>query len=266
MPTNSARRGLVTFRVGGEAFELPIPFLSMHSPRWAKRLAEEPEKNEFELEGEAESFRVFLQYLKGEEGQAGEVHMGNLLQLLRWGEEFEVDYVRGACEAFLLHPSGPAAVELSPVEVLEIAARFDMPRLYEKAVEVTGQGMKYIQVPEDEPSTFDAKDLRSDVLSAHLSMGLMCSDAEMRRRHRFADQSSLPSNLERSRLMWKSRARFRQPPGELYEQDWHSLQTVIPHHSLRGEDWVVVPHESQPAIPTRAIPGMMAGNNRRTKR
>ncbi|CAJ1371518.1 unnamed protein product, partial [Effrenium voratum] len=56
-----------------------------------------------------------------------------------------------------------------------IAARYNMPKLYQKAVEVTGQGMQYIQV-EDTGSRFQAEDLRLDVLQAHLSMGVMSSD------------------------------------------------------------------------------------------
>ncbi|CAK9027297.1 unnamed protein product [Durusdinium trenchii] len=51
----------------------------------------------------------------------------------------------GWCEAFLLDPKGRDAIELSPDEILEIAARFNMPKLYQKAVEITGQGMQYLQ-------------------------------------------------------------------------------------------------------------------------
>ncbi|CAJ1371516.1 unnamed protein product, partial [Effrenium voratum] len=47
-----ARRGLLTFVVGGEPFEVPWPFLSLHSPVWAEKLAKEPEKKVIELEGE----------------------------------------------------------------------------------------------------------------------------------------------------------------------------------------------------------------------
>jgi len=192
-------------------------------------------------------------------------HAKNYLLLLRWGEEFGVDYIRGMCEAFLLDPRGRDAVDLSPEEVLELAARFNMTKLYEKAVEVTGQGMQYIEVPEKGLTTFNAEDLRNDVLKVHLSMGVMCRDGEMRRRHRLADQSSLPDNAERARLLWKSRTRFRQPPGEEVDHDWRSLQTVWPHHSLRNEDWTVVAAETQPSIPTRAVPGGRAGAGRRRK-
>jgi len=260
-----ARRGLLTFIVGGEPFELPWPFLAMHSPKWAKKMTEDRNIKEVKLDGDPDSFRFFLNFLQGTEGKPGEIHPDNLLHVLRWGEELGVDYVRGACEAFLLDPSGLKTVELSPEEVLEIAARFHMPKLYEKAVEITGHGMKYIEVPEGSHSTFGAEELRSDVLKVHLSMGTMSHDGIMRNRHRFADQSSLPDKSERSRLLWKSRTRFRQPPSELCRVDWKSLQTVWPHHSLRDEDWAVVPAESQPTMPTRAVAGAGADSNKRYK-
>ena len=50
-----ARRGLLTFVVGGEPFEVPKPFLALHSPLWAQRLSEDPElaARPIELQGEA---------------------------------------------------------------------------------------------------------------------------------------------------------------------------------------------------------------------
>ncbi|CAE8703322.1 unnamed protein product, partial [Polarella glacialis] len=114
---------------------------------------------------------------------------------------------------------------------------------------------------EGSSSVFYSEDLRNDVLKAHLSMGLMCNDGEMRNRHRFSDQTQLREPHQRARLLWKSRGRFMPPPSEVQEVDWRSLQTVWPHHSLRGEDWTVVPHETQPTMPTRAG----AAANRRSK-
>ncbi|CAE8617606.1 unnamed protein product [Polarella glacialis] len=114
---------------------------------------------------------------------------------------------------------------------------------------------------EGSSSVFYSEDLRNDVLKAHLSMGLMCNDGEMRNRHRFSDQTQLREPHQRARLLWKSRGRFMPPPSEVQEVDWRSLQTVWPHHSLRGEDWTVVPHETQPTMPTRAG----AAANRRLK-
>eukprot|EP00434_Breviolum_minutum_P043799 symbB.v1.2.039060.t1/scaffold6325.1/size19000/1 len=50
-----SRRGLLTFVVGGEPFEVPWPFLALHSPTWADKLMEDPElaKQIIELPGEA---------------------------------------------------------------------------------------------------------------------------------------------------------------------------------------------------------------------
>ncbi|CAK9027485.1 unnamed protein product [Durusdinium trenchii] len=143
----NARRGLLTFKVGGEPFELPWPFLALHSPKWAQKLAEEPEMAEqvIELEGEADSFRAFLNFLQGAEGPTGDLRPDNFMAVLEWSEDFGVDHIRGQCEAFLLDPKGRDAIELSPDEILEIAARFNMPKLYQKAVEITGQGMQYLQ-------------------------------------------------------------------------------------------------------------------------
>eukprot|EP00439_Symbiodinium_sp_Y106_P033284 s2915_g3.t11 len=53
MPPGPARRGLLTFVVGGEPFEIPWPYLALHSPLWADKLAEDPNLAVIELEGEA---------------------------------------------------------------------------------------------------------------------------------------------------------------------------------------------------------------------
>lgn len=250
-----SRRGLLTFVVGGEPFEVPWPFLALHSPQWAEKLAEEPAvaKQAIELQGEADSFRAFLNYLQGAEGPTGDLNPGNFMAVLEWGEEFGVEHIRGQCEAFLLDPRCREAIELSPDEVLEIAARYNMPKLYRKAVEITGQGMQYIQVPAQARNTrFEAEDLRVDVLKEHLAMGMMSADGEMRCRHRAADQMMLPDAHERARIMWKTRPRFQKPKAPEPDHDWRSLHLVWPHHSLRGEDWTAVAHETQPTPYRRA--------------
>merc|ERR1711908_3504 len=86
----------------------------------------------------------------------------------------------------------------------------------------------------------------------HISMGLMRNDGEMRRRHRFADQTVLDEPKQRARLLWKNRKRFVAPPADAPEHDWRALQTVWPRHSLRSDDWTVVPCEAQPTRPMKA--------------
>ncbi|CAE7803779.1 unnamed protein product [Symbiodinium sp. CCMP2456] len=201
---------------------------------------------------EADSFRAYLNFLQGADGPTGDLSPSNFLQILHWNQEFGVEHIRGQCEAFLLDPRCREAIELSPDEVLEIAARHDMPKLYEKAVEVTGQGMQYIQVPKGAPTKFDSEDLRTDVVKAHLSMGVMCADGEMRCRHRYADQALLPDAHERARLLWKSRGRFRKPAPAEPDHDWRCPQMVWPHHSFRGEDWTAIASETQPTLPRRS--------------
>lgn len=49
--------------VGGEPFELPWPFLAMHSPKWAQKIAEDPNLKEVKLDGDSDSFRFFLEFL-----------------------------------------------------------------------------------------------------------------------------------------------------------------------------------------------------------
>merc|ERR1719443_2489123 len=113
-----------------------------------------------------------------------------------------------------------------------------MPLLYSKATEVVAQGMHWVNVPASAdrsllPDLFNIGGIREDLVNANISMGLMQGDGEMRRRHRFADQSALDAPSQRARLLWKT------------------LQTVWPHHSLRGDDWNVVPCETQPTMPMR---------------
>merc|ERR1712066_1176660 len=120
------------------------------------------------------------------------------------------------------------------------------------------------------PFPLESSDIRDDILRSHMSMNLMVSDGEMQRRHRFADHTRLAPEHQRARLLWKSRKRFVPPPAESLEHDWRALQTVWPHHSLRGEDWCVVPAETQPTMPLRsrnvATAGMVATASRGLKR
>jgi len=252
----------MTFIVGGETFELPGPFLAIHSPEWARRFAEDSELKSAELPGEAASFRAFVQFMRGESGDAGEVTAHNVLDLLHWGQQLGVDYVSSQCESFLL-TSKIAPAGLEHANLIEAAARYDMPLVYARATESIAQGTHHIEVPESNSgipvnAAFLSRDIREDVLKAHVSMGLMRSDAEMRRRHRFADHTALPETEQRARLLWKSRRRFVPPPEHPPDHDWRALQTVWPHHSLRGEDWTAVPYETQPTMPLRN-PGAIGG-------
>jgi len=245
---------ILTCVVDGQEFEIPKPFLSMHSPLWKARFDENPELVVAELTGDAGTFQMFTEFLQGVDGPNSEVSPENVLSLLHWGLEFDVDYIAAQCESFLLMRP-PAGIE--PTELLEIAARHNMPLLYARATEVVAQGMHWVHVPEfadRSPAldTFNVGGIREDLLSAHISMGLMQNDGTMNRRHRLADHTSLDAPKQRARLLWKTRKRFVSPPAEPKEHDWRALQTVWPHHSLRGDDWTVVPYETQPTMPTRA--------------
>jgi hypothetical protein len=247
-----------TFIVDGQEFDIPKPFLTIHSIVWAARLEEDPTLFQAEVSGEAVTFRMFAEYLQAIDGPNSEVTASNVLPLLHWGKEFGVDYISATCEEFLLSrpPRG-----LEPSELLEIAARHNMPLLYSKMTEVVAQGMPWVEVPLSTdlaplPDVFGVGEIRKDLVNAHISMGLMRNDGEMRRRHRFADQTVLDEPKQRARLLWKNRKRFVAPPGDAPEHDWRALQTVWPHHSLRSDDWTVVPCEAQPTKPIRARPNL----------
>merc|ERR1712118_414670 len=81
----------------------------------------------------------------------------------------------------------------------------------------------------------------------------MRNDGEMHRRYRYADHASLNEPEQRARLLWKTRKRFVPPLAESREHDWKSPQTVWPHHSLRSDDWTVVPSEAQPTMGARTF-------------
>merc|ERR1712176_1265653 len=124
---------------------------------------------------------------------------------------------------------------------------------------LVAHGSHHLEVPEDPHNgspmlrAFASGEIRDDVLRSHIAMGLLVSDGEMGRRHRFADHTVLNTEHQRARLLWKSRKRFVPPPPEPPDHDWRALQTVWPHHSLRGDDWCVVPAESQPTMPLRGL-------------
>lgn len=250
-PRKPASRGAMTFLVGGETFELPRPLLTIHSPTWAERLAQEPDLREVALEGEAASFRAFQGFLLGAE----DVSQENVMQLLHWGVVMGIDYVSAQCESFLTTAQRDA---FAPEELLEVAARHNMPLLYARMTERVAQGTHHLHVPcpvahkaagqpiSTLPAAFASEHIRGDLIAAHVSMNLMRGDGEMRRRHRFAEHTALDETRQRSRLFWKSRGRFTQAPEEPPEHDWKKLQTVFPHHSFRGSDWPVVAHETQP--------------------
>jgi len=248
-------RRTFTFVVAGQEFHIAKPFLGMHSPLWKERLDADPNLVRAELPGDAAKFQAFVEFLQGvPSGPNSEITAENVLHILHWGKEFGVDYISPICEEFLL--SKPPA-DIEPIELLEIAARHNMPLLYSRATEVVAQGMHWIHVPDGTDhlpmsDAFNVGGIREDLVSAHISMGLMRNDGEMSRRHRFADSTVLDAPKQRARLLWKTRKRFVPPPGESEELDWRSLQMCWPHHSLRSDDWTVVPCETQPTMPMRA--------------
>lgn len=255
----------VTFMVGGEDFTMPKPFVSIHSPYWKQRFEDEPAFTRVELAGTASSFRSFVAFLQGAEGTDGEVNSTNVLHLLHWSREFGLDYVSSQCEALLMSRPPPG---VEHTELLELSARHGMPHLYSRAVESVAQDMHAVPVPEDNrglaiPPTMVSHEIREDIIRSHISMGLMRGDGEARRRHRYADHTGLATPQQRARLLWKTRGRFQPPPEDLVDHNWRSLEAVWPHHSMRGDDWVVVPAETQPTMPLRdrgaaAIRSMMS--------
>jgi len=269
----------IVFVAGGEEFVLPKPFLAIHSPYWGAIFHENPELTRHELENaDPASFRAFVAFLNGASGADGDVTAHNVLDLLRWGKEFGVDYITSLCEDFLLSlgggrarrgredptgqiSDGRAAVaqaaafgreDPEPMELLEIAARYDMPLLYSRATEKAAQGMSSIYVADSSdraplPAAFGSKEIREDLINAHITMGLMRNDGESRRRYRFADHTAIDGDTQRSRLLWKSQARLVPPPEDLPAMTWKSSPTTVwPHHSLRDETWAAVPSETQP--------------------
>jgi len=244
----------VTFVLGEEEFELPKPFVAIHSPSWAERFDNDAELVRYELDGDPSSFRVFIEFLKGEGDAGGKVTADNVLHLLHWGKEFGVDYISASCEDFLLSEPHP---NIDYPQKLDIAARHNMPLLYARTTEVLAHGMHWVEVPEASdrdllPPIFDSTNIRDDLLGTHVKMGMMRNDGEMRGRYRFADHNLLDGPKQRGRLLWKTRKRFVPPLAKDPEHDWKSCQTVWPHHSLRGPEWTTVSRESQPTMPLRS--------------
>jgi len=244
----------IIFVVGGEEFQMSKPFVGLHSPLWKRRFEEEPTLDRAELDGDANSFRAFASFMQGVEGHEGEVNEGNVLNLLYWAKELDVGYVPALCEEFLLlrPPS-----HLQPMQLLDLASRHNMPLLYTRALETLANAMTAAEIPDGDDLSKDdhacaTTAIREDVLRAHISMGVMRNDAEGRRRQRFGEYGELDEAKQRARLLWKSRPRFVPPPADAPEHDWRKLQTCWPHHSLRGDDWVVVPAETQPTMPLRS--------------
>jgi len=260
---------IVAFVVGGKAFELPRPFLAIHSPDWAKRLAEQPQLGVVELEGEADSFGAFVDFLTGADGDAGEVTAANIRPLLHWGRELGVDYVAGQCEAFLLTGAHSG---LDPIELMEVASRYDLPHAYARATEAAAHGMHHLKVPEEGspegvPEIFRSEEIREDTLRAHLGFGSLVHDGEMQKRHRFADHTGLRDPEQRARVLWRSRRRQQPGPEPPKDHDWRCTEAVWPHHSMYGEDWTVVPSETQPtssAWKSHGASSRSAGVNERT--
>lgn len=244
---------VVTFVVGGEEFQLQKPLLAIHSPLWAKRFETEPQLKREELPGEAPSFRAFLAFLRGAEGEEGVVSADNVLQLLEWGTVFQVDYVTSHCENFLLNTTPPSFPQ---AQLLDIACRYDMPLLYSRTIEVIAhEPSAHVEFPEERDSTsevpeiFTDKGIREDILEAHLAMEMLRNDQESRRKQRFADFTGLEGNKQRARLLWKGQQ--SRPKDTLddapHDADWKASPLVVwPHHTLRDETWTVVAKERQP--------------------
>jgi len=244
--------GLVVLVVGGERFELPRPTLAMASEVWEALFAAEPERDEFSLDGDPESFKKFFRFFLGVAGVDGEVTEENVMELLHWGEELRIHYVVSMCESFLAtqcHRKWKAR------DLLEVAVQHDLPLLYRRAAELSAHGAHHMEVPEPDatPSkAFSSMDVPNDVVAQNIRFGKMRGDLEMRVRHRFADHTVMVDHHQRSRLNWKTGKRFKEAPEPPPDTDWRKFQTVWPHHSTRGPDWPAVPREAQPTNPLRA--------------
>mmetsp|Transcript_14957 Transcript_14957/g.41787 ORF Transcript_14957/g.41787 Transcript_14957/m.41787 type:complete len:312 (+) Transcript_14957:75-1010(+) len=251
LQTSRARGGMISFVVEGQTFELPRTLLAVHSPGWADRMAKDPTLREVSLpEASAASFGAFEKFLRGVDGVEGDVTARNVKDVLYWGEELGIDHLPAQCESFLLTCNERT---FTPQQFLELSARHNMPLLYARALELAAQWSIDLDVPDvfsdagaQLPAVFASEQIRNDLISAHISMGLMRGDGEMRRRHCFADHTTLEDPQQRARLMWKSRKRFVKAPAEPPGHNWRALQTVLPHHSLKGPDWVVAASETQP--------------------
>eukprot|EP00929_Paragymnodinium_shiwhaense_P051367 TRINITY_DN25865_c0_g1_i6.p1 TRINITY_DN25865_c0_g1~~TRINITY_DN25865_c0_g1_i6.p1 ORF type:complete len:300 (-),score=35.22 TRINITY_DN25865_c0_g1_i6:65-964(-) len=250
------RNPVLSVTVAGEEFSFQKPFIMMHAEKIKQMLLQDPALDILDLPGSSASFGRFAAFLQGSDGPAGEVTSENVLDLLHWARELDVRHIPALCEEFLLLRPPP---EFPATQLLELASSYGMPLVYARYMETAAQQMPAIAVPEvNEAATyapaFGAKEIRDEMVRTHISMGLMRNDGEGRCHLRFADYTGLPDERQRSRLYWKSRPRFVPAPKPQPVPDWRSLQLCWPHHSLRGEDWSVVPAETQPAMPMRRRP------------
>jgi hypothetical protein len=207
--SGSGARRSISFNVGGERFQLQKPFLAIHSEIWKDKLSAEPDLVEVDLEGDADGFRSFVDFLLGSDGEAGQVTAQNVLSLLHWGKEFGVDYVSSQCESFLLmgwRDRLPAGLDY--VRLLELAARHDMPALYSRALEAAAHQLEGSDV---ESVQFSA-DLRNDLLDTAWEIGSARRELEQKCRLRLGDHNFLPDVEQRAELLWKSRLHRREPP------------------------------------------------------
>jgi len=258
--------GTVAFQVGGEVFCLPRPLLMVLSPHWAARLGAEPDLSTVDLPGEAASFRAFVDIVSCTDVASSEITAENVLHVLRWSKEFGMDHIVATCESFFLTCNEAL---FPPLQLLEVAAQYDMPLLYARAVERAAQSTHHLVVPDttseigqQQPSAFASEHLRGDIVASHVAMSVMRGHGEMRCKHRFADHTRLDDASQRARLLWKTRQQFVKAPLEPFGHDWRTLQTVWPHHTLRGSDWVAAPCEMQPSRGKSALAMGAAGLGR----
>lgn len=277
---------ILTLVVGGQEFRVAKAFLSIHSLLWARRLRLDPSTVRVEFHGlekdkdpeaVAEEFGHFLSFLGGgeENGENTEVNAGNVRLLLRWAAEFEVDYLFSICESFLMLPHASSSTNLDTMELLELAARHDLPLLYSRCCERAAQGLGQVEVPDLAESSgsrlavFSSPNIRDDLVTSHICMNEMRRDAEARRRIRFADYTArIPTpGQQRARVLWKNRckltnqarglrsgqenlnqAQLHEPPRRSYALgEWRISPSVVwPHDSLRDHTWPMVPGETQP--------------------
>lgn len=189
---------------------------------------------------------------------------------MRWAAEFEVDYIFSLCESFLMQ--GPKVTGMDHMELLELAARHDLPLLYSRCCEQAAQQLGHVEVPPLEDCTgsklavFSSPNIRDDLVTSQICMDGMRRDAESRRRIRFADYTAqIPtSGKQRARVLWKNRckltnqaraARSRvkaleeepQAPKSYALGEWRISPSVVwPHDALRDHTWPMLPGETQP--------------------
>lgn len=274
---------IITLIVGGIEFQVAKAFLSIHSPLWAERLRADPStiRVVFRADPEqasrppteiAEEFGRFLSFLGGgeENGEDSEVTSENVVFLLRWAADFEVDYLFSLCESFLMQ-NGPEAAGTDVLGLLELAARHDLPLLYARCCEQAAQSLGHVRVPEDlrecsdsRFAVFTSQDMRDDLVTSQICMEGMRRDSEARRRIRFADYTAqIPTvGRQRARVLWKNRCKLTNQARQAKKHEemgaaktrksyalgeWRTSPSVVwPHDSFRDKTWPMVPGETQP--------------------